>query len=502
MTTATLSAPEVAPPVAPGPSGRVGAAEVAVAVGAFALFCVVALTKATKLLEPDDAAYLGSIIALSHGHISLTTAQYDALSSQMRAQYGTTIAQWVHLSNGRWMSEKNPGYPFYAVVFYWLGILRAAPLFAGGLASVGLFAGARRWLGRWGGTWAVILFLSSGAALAFAWRPTMPSFTDASLAAAGAGALLWTLLAVDAPARRRTVVGLLGFGSLEAAVFIRYTDVAILGVAVLAVLVCCRRSRVPARSLGWWLGTLVLFGALVMAFDHAFYGGVLTTGYRAGEITFAASAIVPNLKTMPSQLVRAIPALLLGLGAVGWMAVRIVRSRRSPTDPATATSARRDAVVGLFLAAGWFAIWGLYAAYTWTAQQGPNPGGGPGGHGGGGIHVIRFYLPAIGLIALLGAWLLVQLPKWLPPLLLAAVAGLGLWSFESLTAVGAVGPLGGGGFPGAGPGGAGGGLPPPGARLPKGARLPPGGGPGGYGPGGGRPPSGFTPAKGAPPGGG
>ncbi|HZX97922.1 MAG TPA: hypothetical protein VFE92_00265 [Dermatophilaceae bacterium] len=50
----------------------------------------------------------------------------------------------------------------------------------------------------------VILFCSSGAALVFAWRATMPTFTDASLIAAGAGALLWTMLATERTVRLRT----------------------------------------------------------------------------------------------------------------------------------------------------------------------------------------------------------------------------------------------------------------------------------------------------------
>jgi len=166
----TVRAPDMAedpgyPPTSFGARGSRRWAPAAVAAGAFALFCVVVLTKATRLLEPDDSAYLASIIALAHGHLSLTTAQYHALSSQMRSQYGTTIMQWHQLGDGRWISEKNPGYPFYAVAFYWLGILRAAPLFAAGLASTSLFAAGRRWLGRWGGTWTVILFLFSGMAL-------------------------------------------------------------------------------------------------------------------------------------------------------------------------------------------------------------------------------------------------------------------------------------------------------------------------------------------------
>jgi hypothetical protein len=52
------------------------------------------------------------------------------------------IPQWVQLSNGRRISEKDPGYPFLAVPFQALGIIRLAPLCYGALACVGLFAGA------------------------------------------------------------------------------------------------------------------------------------------------------------------------------------------------------------------------------------------------------------------------------------------------------------------------------------------------------------------------
>jgi hypothetical protein len=85
------------------------------------------------------------------------------------------------------------------------------------LACLGLFIGARRWLGRFGGLAAVGLYCSSGAALAFAWRDYMPTFTDASLIAAGSGALLWAMLATEASLRRRTWAGLAGFAAIEIA---------------------------------------------------------------------------------------------------------------------------------------------------------------------------------------------------------------------------------------------------------------------------------------------
>jgi hypothetical protein len=124
-------------------------------------------------------------------------------------------------AGGRWISEKDPGYPFLAAPFQALGVIRLALLFYGALACLSLFVGARLWVGRFGGAAAVGLFWSSGAALLFAWRDYMPTFTDASLIAAGTGVLLWVALAEEAAARQRTWLGLAGFVAIEAAVFAR-----------------------------------------------------------------------------------------------------------------------------------------------------------------------------------------------------------------------------------------------------------------------------------------
>jgi hypothetical protein len=176
----------------------------------------------------------------------------------------------VQLSSGRWISEKDPGYPFLAAPFQWLGIIRLAPLLYGALGCLGLFFGARRWLGRFGGSAAVALFCSSGAALLSAWQDYWPTFTDASLIAAGTGALVWMVLADGAAARRRTWVGLLGFLAIEAAAFVRYTDIVVLGCAVVAVLVVRwrRAASVPRGALRWWLGSVALFAAGVAVFDY------------------------------------------------------------------------------------------------------------------------------------------------------------------------------------------------------------------------------------------
>jgi hypothetical protein len=130
------------------------------------------------------------------------------------------------------------------------------------------------------------------------------------------------------------------------------------------------------------------------------------------------------------HLISAMPMLVLGLAALAWIAWRRVRL-------AGADDARRDFAVALALAASWFSVWGLYAAYTWTAAPGLTT-----------LQAARFYVPAIGAIALLGAWLANRLPRDLPrhvpqraPLaamtsaaVVAAMFGRGVWSFNGMRA--------------------------------------------------------------------
>jgi hypothetical protein len=290
-----------------------------------------------------------------------------------------------------------------------------------------LFAGARRWLGRFGGAAAVGLYCSSGAALLFAWRDYMPTFTEASLIAAGSGALLWAVLADEASARRRTWAGLAGFVMLEAATFTRYTDIVVLGCAAVAVLAVWWRgaARLPFSAVVWWLASVAVFGAGVAVFDGLVYGGPLTTGYRPGEISFGLGAIALNLRYMPAHLLQAMPVLLLGLVSLGWIIVRWIRLRRASGDAGFAV--RRDLCVGLALAASWFAVWGLYAAYFWTAHP-----------FGTTLQFARFYVPALGAISLLGAWLVTRIPgrAWVAGLtsatVIAVMFGLGAWSYHAM----------------------------------------------------------------------
>jgi hypothetical protein len=386
------------------------------AAAAFITACVVILSVAPQSAEPDDGAYRASIVAITEGHfLTLSTAQAQALASRLDDNPAAPPNQWVQVAPGRYMSEKDPGYPFLAAGFEKLGIIRWAPLFFGAVACIGLFVGARRWLGPFGGAAVVGLYCSSGAALAFAWRDFMPTFTDASLVAAGCGFLLWALLASEAVSRRRTCSGLAGFLALEAATFVRYTNLVILGCAVVTVLLAWRLRAVtlPSGALWWWLSSVAAFGLGVAVFDTVAYGGPLTTGYQPGEVTFALRAIGPNVHQMPRHLLQAMPMLGLGTVSILWIVVRWASLRRA-SGP-TSEIARRDLCVGLALAATWLALWALYSTYTWTTDSTNVT-----------VQYVRFYLPALGPIAMLGAWLVTRTPgrEWLTGLITVAAITL------------------------------------------------------------------------------
>jgi hypothetical protein len=409
---------------------RLLCAEVVLAIAAFAALCILALSVAQPFgVEPDDGAYRASIVAMTEGNfLTLSSAQVTALAAKLGDGSGAPN-QWVELSSGRYISEKDPGYPFLAAPFQALGVIRLAPLFYGALACLGLFIGARRWLGRFGGLAAVGLYCSSGAALLFAWRDYMPTFTDASLVAAGTGTLLWALLATEATSRRRTWAGLAAFAAIELATFARYTDIVVLGCAVATVIVAWRlpAARLPLRTLLAWLASVVVFCAGVASFDALVYGGPLTSGYQPGEVSFGLGAIAPNLRYLPPHLVKAMPMLVLGLAALAWIIARRLVPRWASGQAGAV--ARRDLWVGLALAVSWFAIWGLYAAYYWTNDPGEDT-----------LQVSRFYVPAIGAISLLGAWLATRISgrAWLAGLTVAVVVtalfGLGTWAFHDMVA--------------------------------------------------------------------
>jgi hypothetical protein len=89
--------------------------EAALAAAAFAVLGTLVLSVAPQTAEPDDGAYRASIVAMTEGHfLTLSTAQAETLAGKLGDNPAAPPNQWVQLSDGRWISEKDPGYPFLA----------------------------------------------------------------------------------------------------------------------------------------------------------------------------------------------------------------------------------------------------------------------------------------------------------------------------------------------------------------------------------------------------
>jgi hypothetical protein len=434
------------------------------AVLAYVVMSVLILSQSEKMIEPDSYAYRASIAALENGDLTLTQQEYDQLTIDLQStSLGGGIMQWRQNADGIWVSEKNPGYPFLAVGFDDAGALRLAPLFYGALACIGLWLGARRWLGGWGGTFAVGAWCSAAVMMVMAWRPAMPTYTDASLVALGLGLMVWTALALDRSHLVRVIVGAIAFFSLGLAFLVRYTDIAVLVVAAVFALFLCVRPRWKFgwKPLVWWAlagGVPVL---CALAYNATVFSGPFSTGYNSTDVKFTTAAISENLKLMPKHLWHAMPVFAIALAAVAgiigvqvWALVRKRKAASSLSSTSSLTEVDETAVtesisvesvgkipslvadrwVGLFLLASWAAVWGVYSAYEWTVWMGGVPGGGGPleavsdmAIGAGpamrmpNYAIVRFYVPAMGAIALLAAWLIIRLPKVLGVLVIVGL---------------------------------------------------------------------------------
>src|SRR5689334_17745882 len=88
---------------------RLGWVEAALALAAVAALCIAVLSVPPQAAEPDDGAYHASIVAITEGHfLTLSTAQAETLAGHLRDNPAAPPNQWVELTNGRWISEKDP----------------------------------------------------------------------------------------------------------------------------------------------------------------------------------------------------------------------------------------------------------------------------------------------------------------------------------------------------------------------------------------------------------
>jgi hypothetical protein len=385
---------------------------------AWALFCVTLSTKTPILFEADDYAYRASIIALKNGLIVLSQTQYTHLNSLLKGRGVVGIYQWTHLTNGNWISQKNPGFPFLAEPFYLIGNLRLLPAFYALLAVLGIFLGARKWLGSGGGFVASVCFLFTGASLTYGYRVTMPTFTEACLIGCGLGLLIWSSLA-ESSSQSKNIVSCVAFALLGCAVFSRYTNAVIYVGVLVVLLVVSNKFGFSRRAVVNWLAITGLLAIGILEFNHRFYGGWLNTGYSGQKFSTSLANYPENVTQIPIFLVEAMPVVLIAI----WAGIHIFRrSKRRLMAPSATVD--NDRMFAILLVVSTALLWALYFGYNRTAVT---------LYSTAAIHVVRFYVPALAPLALLAAWQLMKLNiKWRVGILVLLVV-TSFWSFQSLT---------------------------------------------------------------------
>ena len=423
-------------------------APVMIAIASFVVFCNIVLSQAPKMIEPDPYAYRASISALADGDVDLTTEQYVELSLKLsRTTLGGGIMQWNQRDSGQWISEKNPGYPYLVVIFQKAGALRIAPLFFGLLGCLGLWFGARRWIGEWGAAFTVSMYCSASASMVFAWRETMPTFTDTSLLACGTGLLLWSVLSSEKTERLRMGIGALAFLSFGVATLVRYTNVTALAIALAFAAIACASKRWGLRKRVFlaWTAPVVMSVTCFFLFNAVYYGSLFGTGYRnryaGAEFTF--SSIPTNLREMPLRVIEAMPVFLVALASVGFLiwgewkthrTKKLAEENDEASIPAEGLDQSQDGSlesrivdrwVFVFLIASWVSTWGLYLMFTANAKLSL----GAELFGVGNYTFSRMFVPALAPIALLAAWLLIRVPLGIAMLTLVVLLFFGIGDF-------------------------------------------------------------------------
>ncbi len=421
---------------------------VLIAIVSFVVLCNVALSQSPKMIEPDPYAYRASISALADGNVNLTTQQYMELSIKLsKTALGGGIMQWHQLGDGQWISEKNPGYPYLAVIFQKFGGLRITPLIFGTLGCLGLWFGALRWIGRWGAAFSVSLYCSASASMVFAWRESMPTFTDTSLLACGTGLLMWSVLSVEKTLRLRMGIGALAFFSFGLATFVRYSNVTVLAIALAFAAISCISTRwgLPKRVFLVWVFVVLACVGMLLWFNDTFYGSVFSTGYQnryaGGEFTF--SSIPTNVRAMPIRVIEAMPVFLVAIASVAYLIwdewkergtrtalnedVGLTGSAAGIDNSGDESRANRviDRWMFVFLVASWVSTWGLYLMFAANAKLSL----GASLFGVGNYTFSRMFVPALAPIVLLAAWLLIRIPLGIAFLTLLVLLFFGIGDF-------------------------------------------------------------------------
>ncbi len=374
-----------------------------------------------RFKEPDDWVYYYATENLSHGRLTVDNTLHKQQVAEANQQSGQ-LGQYVQIGANSWALEKAPGYVFFLVPFYSVGIPQLANIvLAAGLALV-TYRLLKHLKDAKTACVGVFLVLFTPVGLAMMQREYMDGFASAAFLGMGGGLYIYYCLRADTIKPRFAMITLFLAGLfLAVAVAARYTNATVAAVFAIHFLITriqlvrqSKWSRVWREGLSLGVGaTIPIF--LLLWYQNVVFGSPLAYGYEytKGNVKFAYEylgdprfwqIVGTNLRQLFWPLLVGFPLLLLAVPAaaiVSWQKTISAFSWLKRHNRGDWWLEMTPSLLILLL--GWLvAVFGLYIMYEWTANQGmaDRPF----------IIVTRFYLPALFPLVVFAALLLGKIP--------------------------------------------------------------------------------------------
>ena len=409
-----------------------------VAVG-FLVAMVLNLTMPVQMPDPDDWAYYNGVRNFSDGRLTVNNlAEYEQARDTMRQ--GGTLLQYLPLDNNKWALEKAPGYVFYLVLFYEIGI----PRFGNILLSLGMvivtFVLLKRLQNERVAMIGSLLTLFTPIAMVMLNRAYMETYSCLAFMVIGGGMYLYYHL----ERQRLSVVkgGILLFFAflfIGWSVITRYTNLPIAVILALHLVITRFVSRRRGEKVGFVTEILpVALGiglpmAAILLYNNYVFGSPLNYGYAVSPypIKFAfqyLGQVDPFGESIPLQIVRnnagafvrnlfiGFPLLVIGIpGFVMVLYYKCAAFFKKDRPEGKWSSLRSELPWDILLVLiGWFIpIFLLYLCYEWTAGL---------KEGGGFVIFNRFLVPGLLPVVIICALIMDRIPlKVMAPVLLILI---------------------------------------------------------------------------------
>jgi hypothetical protein len=391
-------------------------------------------------------AYYYGVKNFAQGKLVLNNQQLFQEMNEARTK-GGVLVQYVKIGNNKWALEKAPGYVFYLVPFYLIGIPRWGNiLLAAGMVAV-TYILLRRWRDERAACTGSLLILFTSIGLIMWNRVYMDTFASLAFLAMGGGLYLYYVMERESwRPLKRNVLLFIAFLLIGWSVMTRYSNLPVAIILALHFAITRasawwkgNRAGIPAEVLSVLLGAGLPMAALLIYNNHVF-GSPLDYGYHytpfpvkfayqyLGQVTPGGQSlpwkiILDNLKSVPPALLAGLPLLVVGVPSF-FIVLHFKFFHKGNTNGKWSSLRTEMPWDTLLILIGWFlSVYVLYMLYEFTAEYLPGSTSF--------FRYSRYYLPGLFPVAIISTLVISRLPlKFSVPIMVAIIVASSVLYFQ------------------------------------------------------------------------